>query len=172
MNHSFLFVTWWPVAELMIASSGSSQMSAPLSSCVKYSPLCRDQYRPIRTPIITNSRNRIASVTEIQNNFLMSYNNRGFPRVLSNLPARSTESKRLYAFRNFSSSISGGGLVSVWIGGCVTGSTPQKSSVSVAKISAWINIKIYKENKIIHFPSIKSYWKKLIIFIQFVTYIL
>lgn len=48
------------------------------------------------------------------------------------LPPSSTESNRLYALRNFSSSISGGGLVSVWIGGCVTGSTPQKSSVRVA----------------------------------------
>lgn len=62
---------------------------------------------------------------------------------LLNLRPRRTESKRLYAFRNLSSSISGGGLVSVWIGGCVTGSTPQKSSVSVANRTKETNMKYY-----------------------------
>lgn len=63
MNHSFRFVTWWPVAELTTASSGSSQISAPLSSCVKYSPLCWLRYRPIKTAIITSNKNNIARIT-------------------------------------------------------------------------------------------------------------
>lgn len=46
------------------------------------------------------------------------------------LPPKTTESMRLYALRNLSSSIIGGGRVSTSIGGCVTGSTPQKSSVN------------------------------------------
>lgn len=51
---------------------------------------------------------------------------------LLHLPPKTTESIRLYAFRNLSSSIGGGGRVSTSIGGCVTGSTPQKSSVNGA----------------------------------------
>lgn len=48
------------------------------------------------------------------------------------LPPKTTESTRLYARRSLSSSINGGGRVSTSIGGCVTGSTPQKSSVRIA----------------------------------------
>lgn len=53
---------------------------------------------------------------------------------MQNLHPNNTESTSLYALRNFSSSIIGGGRVSISIGGCVTGSTPQKSSVSCAII--------------------------------------
>lgn len=49
---------------------------------------------------------------------------------VNQLPPNRTESTRLYAFRSLSSSIRGGGRVSSSIGGCVTGSTPQKSSVN------------------------------------------
>lgn len=57
------------------------------------------------------------------------------------LPPRKTASTRLYALRNLSSSINGGGLVSTSIGGCVTGSTPQKSSVNVATENEQIKFK-------------------------------
>lgn len=106
MNHSFFFCTWWPVVPRTTAVSGSDAISAPASSCVKYSPLWRWRYLPTNIINITNIKNNIANT---------------LPKI--------AESVWLYACLTFSSSTIGGGLVSMMSGGCVIGSTPQKSSV-------------------------------------------
>lgn len=64
MNHSFFFCTWWPVVDRTTAESGSSADSAPLSSWVKYSPLWRAKYRPIKTAIITSAKKMMARIPE------------------------------------------------------------------------------------------------------------
>lgn len=66
--------------------------------------------------------------------FLCSHAINVIIQMAFSLPPNTTESIRLYALRSLSSSIRGGGRVSTSIGGWVTGSTPQKSSVNWAAI--------------------------------------